>query len=562
MSRRRSTILSLAGLLACGALIGMGVLLAGCPQSDDNGGTVSPAPTGTAETPATSGPLGQQELNELLKDAVVLIEVDLHMPDGTVSGSGSGFVVNDSGRIITNAHVVAPSMTDDDGNRHVATGRSVRVVFHPATDEEETLQAEVVRENEDLDLALLRVSKQTPTYLELGDAQTVEELTKVICAGHPAGLREISLRTGSITAHRTFEGKKWLEHDAEAEWGNSGGPVVSEAGDVLGVMTRFHWNRILASKWAVPANTLRDWLASDPSNDPPVYFASTGTGGATPGRVQITEGDRPPSTAQNALEQLLADTGLPYSYWENETWQIEYENMATVYVQEFDDILRAYVIFGDLPDAGALPALAFTWHDPIGRFSVAEEDGVDKLYWEAQVPMGVATPQYLRELCDIGASQVENFLTYLTTDQELETPTELYPGGDAEAQHAQLERMLDDSGLIYEVYDEENFKIPFDNEVDVYVKVFNGMAYVHSYTGGLPGDTKSEALALSVDLLRFNWDDPIGRLAVDDELDVVWESQVPMSYLTPDYLYIVASVGSSQVAEYWDIFGKIPFNES
>ncbi len=547
--------MTLARALMFGSLLVLGLFLVGCPDSGDGGGTaVAPTGGGTTETAGA-------DINTLLKDTVVLIETDLHFPEGNVGGTGSGFVINDKGRVITNAHVVAPEFTDDDGNRHMATGRTVKVVFHAGTDQEETLLAEVVRENEDLDLALLKVGKDTPTFLDIGDSASAQELTKIICAGHPAGLREISLRTGSITSHRTFEGKKWLEHDAEAEWGNSGGPIVDEQGKVLGVMARFHWNRILASKWAVPANTLRDWLASAPSSDPPVYLASAGTGGATPGRVQVTEGQRPPSGAKTQIEELLDATGLNYSYFENDTYQVEYENQATVYVQEFDDILRASVIFGDLPEAGALPALAFSWHDPVGRFSVSDDEGVDKLYWEAQVPMGVVTPEYLRDLCDIGASQVANFLVYLTSDKELETPTDLYPGGDPDELYAQLGQMLEESGLVYEDLDEDTFKIPFDNEVDVYVKVFNGMAYVHSYTGGLPGDTEEEAVGLAADLLRFNWDDPIGRLAVDDDLDVVWECQVPMTYLTPDYLYVVASVCSTRVAEYWDIFGNLPFNE-
>ena len=526
-------------------LLLFGVFHAGCTQSDDEqvsaGGAVMPG--------------GGSEINELLKDTVVLLETELHFPDGSIDGAGSGFVIDNKGRVITNAHVVAPEFTDDDGNRHLATGRTVKVGFHPGTDLEETLQAEVVRENEDLDLALLKVAKETPRFLDLADSSTVQELTRIICAGHPAGLREISLRTGAITAHRTFEGKKWLEHDAEAEWGNSGGPVVSEDGKVLGVMARFHWNRILASKWAVPANTLRDWLASGPANAPPIYLAS-----ADGGPVQVTEGQRPPTGAKTQLEELLDASGLSYSYGGNGSWQLEYDNQATVYVQEFDDILRAYVIYGDLPTGGAVPALAFSWHDPVGRFSVTQEGDVDKLYWEAQVPMGVVTPEYLRDLCDIGASQVENFMVYLSTEKQLETPTDLYPGGDPDEHFAQLTQMLQDSGLIHEEFDEETFKIPFDNDVDVYVKVFNGMAYVHAYCGGFPGEDEQEMRELGTELLRFNWSDPLGRIAIDDELDVVWECQVPMTYLTADYLGVVAAIGSNRVEEYRGVFGDIPFN--
>ncbi|MGI5816615.1 MAG: S1 family peptidase [Armatimonadota bacterium] len=552
MLRRGRLTLRLARFPAGGVILAlMACLLAGCPGARDGGDTPI--------TQTDGGPLSIERLNELLKATVVLVEVDLHMTDGsTVSGSGSGFVVNDRGRIITNAHVVEPFITDDNGNRHLAVGRTVRVVFSPASEREETLQAEVVRENSDLDLALLKVARQTPAFLGLGSSASAPEMTRIICAGHPAGLREISMRGGTVTAHRTFEGNKWLEHDADAEFGSSGGPVVDEGGRVVGVMTQVVLNRFLASMWAVPSDTLRDWLASDPHNDPPVYFASTESGG--PGRVQITEDDRPPSTATTALEDLLRASGLAYSYWQNDTWQIEYPNAGTVYVEVFEDILRAWVGYGEMPAEAGLPALAFTFHDPVGRLSVNNEDGVDILYWEAQVPMGVATPQYLRDLCDIGATQMQNFLAWLTSDAELQTPTDLYPGGDAAAHHAKLARALEDSGLVYEAYDEDTFRIPFDNDVDIYVNVFNGVAYFHSYTGGMPGGSAAEIRANATEMLRFNWTDPLGRIAVDEDVDVLWECQVPMSYLTADYLYIVASVGSSRVGAYRDIFGVHPLN--
>ncbi len=56
------------------------------------------------------------------------------------------------------------------------------------------------------------------------------------------------------------------------------------------------------------------------------------------------------------------------------------------------------------------------------------------------------------------------------------------------------------------------------------------------------------------------WQDPLGRLALDGDYDVVWECQVPMKYMSADYLYVICNVASERVAEYWDTFGKIPFN--
>ncbi|HUS80654.1 MAG TPA: hypothetical protein VM283_05250, partial [Armatimonadota bacterium] len=61
-------------------------------------------------------------------------------------------------------------------------------------------------------------------------------------------------------------------------------------------------------------------------------------------------------------------------------------------------------------------------------------------------------------------------------------------------------------------------------------------------------------------LLLRNWDDSLGRLAMDDDGDVVWESQVPTEFITPDYLAILTSTCATQVAAFWGVYGKVPFN--
>jgi len=551
MSGDRTTWWSAMRVLAAVGLLTLGVALIGCPAPEpEQGGQGGPvANTGGG---AVSG---DDAVVQKIRDAVVLVEVTLQLSDGTISGSGSGFAITSEGRIITNAHVVSPDVRLDDGTQYVAVSRSVRCVFHAGTNQEVSHEAEVIRENSELDLALLKIDAETPVHLELGDSDAIEQTAKIMACGHPLGLREISVRTGTVTAHRKFEGTTYLEHDAEADEGNSGGPVVDEQGRVVGVHTQTRISSNMSTKWAIPSNVVRDWLGSDPSTDPPVYFASS-----TPGGIGPSTGTGGTAVVAAPIGQLLEQSGLIHEELEGGTFEVPYANEATVYVHEWDDLLRVYAIFGDLPQGAARDALRFNYFDPVGRFSISQEDGVDQLYWEAQVPMGVASGQYLRDLCDIAANQIESFATILTGDEEMEVPTELYPGGDPEALHAQLGQLLEASGLVHEAFDEETFKIPFENDVDVYVNIYNGVAYVHAYTGGIPGESIEGDSQQLLEMLRFNWDDPIGRLALDDDADVVWECQVPMDYLTADYLYIVANVASSQVEEFWGAFGKIPFN--
>ena len=538
------------------AVLVLGIMLIGCP------GPQEPGQTGTTVTPAGGGEQQQSDSAVLqkLRDAVALVEVELTFRDGGAAGSGTGFAVNDEGRIITNAHVVSPEMQTEDGTSQVAVSRAVRVVFHAGTDQEQSYDADVVRENSEVDLALLKVDTATPTFLELADSDAIPETAEIMVCGHPLGLREISFRTGTVSAHRHFEGNTYLEHDAEADDGNSGGPVVDSQGRVVGVHTQTMISRNMSTKWAIPSNVLRDWLGADPDDDPPVYFASaSATGGPIAGGSAATGGTTTGGTATPEVEELLAATGLKYDHSQGGTYEVPYTNDVTVYVQDYDGLLRAYVIFGDLPQGSALDALRFNYFDPVGRFSINEEDGVNKLYWEAQVPMGVATPDYLRDLCDIAANQAESFYELLQSGEEPTTPTDLYPGA-SDSDYDTLAAMIDESGLTYEAAGEDSFKIPFENDVDVYVSTFNGVAYVYAYTGGLPGESPSESRELALEMLRFDWNDPIGRLSLDDDDDVVWECQVPISYLTSDYLYIVANVAAEQVEEFWGIFGKIPFN--
>ena len=57
-----------------------------------------------------------------------------------------------------------------------------------------------------------------------------------------------------------------------------------------------------------------------------------------------------------------------------------------------------------------------------------------------------------------------------------------------------------------------------------------------------------------------NWDDPFGRLSLDSDLDLLWESQVPIDFLTPDYLAIIANTCATQASSFWEEYGHTPFN--
>lgn len=479
---------------------------------------------------------------ERIKDAVVLIDVTLTAGEGRVEASGSGFVISPRGEIVTNAHVVSMTTEDDLGQTLVGDDREVSVTFHPGTGDEESFPAEVLRENHDLDLALLQIEQDTPTYLDLADSDAVPETATIYACGHPLGLREISIRTGSVTAHRTWEGRRFIEHDASAEEGNSGGPVVLGDSCVVGVHTLTLVSSGMLTKFAIPSSVVSDWLAAPPSEDP-----------------------APPIPGM-AVRELLDAANLTYEEAEPGIFTLPWDNGVTIRAHQYEDFLRLHCPLGELPGTSpllqgycALEALRFNYSDPVGRLSVMEDDdGALLLHWECQVPMSSATPDYTDTIARVGARQVERWQAVLRAEDP-DDPTELYPGGDADAQMAQLKGHLENSELVFEE-EEGYFKLPYDNDVVVFARIFRGVVYTHAYTGGMPGETRAEQGEIAIKLLKRNWNDPLGRLALDSDNDLVWESQVPTDFITPDYLAILSATAATQVGDFIETYGDIPLN--
>jgi serine protease Do len=134
---------------------------------------------------------------------------------------GSGFVIRSDGLIVTNRHVVAGA-------------RSVRVLLPDARE----LPAKILGVDAVTDIALLKVSAGSLPALRLGSTRAVSVGDAVIAIGNPFGLGQ-SVSAGIISARaRTLEDDPYidfLQTDAAINHGNSGGPLLSTDGTVIGV---------------------------------------------------------------------------------------------------------------------------------------------------------------------------------------------------------------------------------------------------------------------------------------------------------------------------------------
>jgi Trypsin-like serine proteases, typically periplasmic, contain C-terminal PDZ domain len=144
------------------------------------------------------------------------------MPRRAQASVGSGFIVDKSGYVITNAHVV-----DD----------AIRITVK--LDSGEELPATVVGADKETDIAVLKINagKDLP-FVSLGDSDKARVGEWVLALGSPFGLSR-SVTAGIISHKQRETGgsvfQKFIQTDAAINRGNSGGPLVNLSGEVIGV---------------------------------------------------------------------------------------------------------------------------------------------------------------------------------------------------------------------------------------------------------------------------------------------------------------------------------------
>ncbi len=168
-------------------------------------------------------------------------------PAGGPTGSGTAFVVGRRGYLITCAHVVR------------GAGKVVVTIGGKA------YEALVLQQDEQRDLALLQIDAGNLTPMPLVNSDVVEVGQDARAFGFPLATMlgdDIKVTRGTIAGVSAREGEKVFQIDAAVNPGNSGGPLVNERGEVLGVVNAKIRNELAANvAFAVPINYVKPLLA-------------------------------------------------------------------------------------------------------------------------------------------------------------------------------------------------------------------------------------------------------------------------------------------------------------
>ena len=291
----RANLARNATLVAASSLLGGLVALGAVALTGDLGGgtttvvRTTPAPTAAAQVADRQGPQRQRDL--LARRARCRPDhLDGQLRSRTRRASrpstrrrrpaqqalGSGFVIDKAGHIVTNYHVIEGA-------------DQIEVSFS----NQDTLRATLVGSDPSTDIAVLRVeaSSRSLTPLVLGNSGSVRVGDPVVAIGNPFGLARTAtagivsaVQERTITAPNGYPIDHVIQTDAPINSGNSGGPLLNDRAEVIGVNSQIAPAQGSSGNvgigFAVPSNTVKEVVAQLVATGR-VDRAYLGIGGAT-----------------------------------------------------------------------------------------------------------------------------------------------------------------------------------------------------------------------------------------------------------------------------------------
>lgn len=269
-----------SGIVGCGLVIGT---CFGVPSIKEKiiGTTTSYIETSTPTTSASTSTLNNISLssytdtsvyaaNKILP-SIVGINIEYNVSNSlrsmfgntqtsTATATGSGIIISSDGYILTNNHVVSSTSSN---NSYYEISEATKITVKLYNDDTE-YSAEIVGQDEQTDLAIIKIDKSDLTAAEFADSSSVKVGEFAMAVGSPLGM-ESSITCGVISAVdrkiTDSDGKTFtlIQTDAAINSGNSGGALVNSEGKVIGVNTmKVASTGVEGMGFAIPINSTLD----------------------------------------------------------------------------------------------------------------------------------------------------------------------------------------------------------------------------------------------------------------------------------------------------------------
>lgn len=206
-----------------------------------NASSASKDVVSTAQVPADGRHLWSA-IQMQLKDTVVQVFAQInefnwiepYKTPNQAESLGSAFFISDTGELISNAHVV-----DQAKAIHIQIPSLSKRRF----------EVDVIGMSPERDLVLLKLrpyelaaikkalKKDTLPYLKIGNSDSIHRTDSIMALGYPLGQQGLKSTIGVVSGREHLQGQYYIQTDAPLNKGNSGGPALNSAGEVIGVNT-------------------------------------------------------------------------------------------------------------------------------------------------------------------------------------------------------------------------------------------------------------------------------------------------------------------------------------
>ncbi len=323
-------------LLTLSLVVVLAIVLTAC-----GGGPISKnEPTQAPNTPKATDTPAKITVDDLAASVVMVAPGTLSGSQFTPVATGSGTIVDKSGLILTNYHVVDPN------NVGAYDDIAIYVSDNPKDMPKLKYFGGLAAWDEDLDLAVIRITENRNSVeinvgdldlqpVSIGDAEQLDIGQNLTVLGYPAvGEGSLELTKGAVSGFLSAEGQKdaWIKTDARIAAGNSGGGAFDDAGELVGIPTAIYYISELGGEESGrirPVNFAHDLLRE----------AKAAT------EVVIPQIEQPTTTIGDLSVTLLSATDLGVDWEMNEETSLSNEDRAAFYDNP-DEALSFYEQYG------------------------------------------------------------------------------------------------------------------------------------------------------------------------------------------------------------------------